>query len=97
MQKMTFANRLSLRIMAVLIVIFTIIMTVVYLITKDSMAHESEARYESIILHTEDRVRTSVTDTGRGIPPERRAHVFDTFREMGYTQGSRFVFELPKK
>ena len=74
----------------------------------------------------EDHVRTSVTDTGRGIPPERRAHVFDTFREMGenqklqglglsicksitkllggkiwldesYTQGSRFVFELPKK
>ena len=39
MQKMTFANRLSLRIMAVLIVMFTIIMTVVYLITKDSMAH----------------------------------------------------------
>ncbi len=74
----------------------------------------------------EDRVRTSVTDTGKGIPPERRPHVFDTFREMGenqklqglglsicksitkllggkiwldesYTQGSRFVFELPKK
>ena len=74
----------------------------------------------------EDRVRTSVTDTGRGIPPERRPHVFDTFREMGenqklqglglsicksitnllggkiwldehYTEGSRFVFELPKK
>jgi signal transduction histidine kinase len=74
----------------------------------------------------EDHVRTSVTDTGQGIPPERRPHVFDTFREMGenqklqglglsicksittllggkiwldesYTQGSRFVFELPKK
>ena len=74
----------------------------------------------------DDRVRTSVTDTGQGIPPERRPHVFDTFREMGenqklqglglsicksittllggkiwldesYTQGSRFVFELPKK
>ena len=74
----------------------------------------------------EDHVRTSVTDTGRGVPPERRPHVFDTFREMGenqklqglglsicksitkllggkiwldesYTQGSRFVFELPKK
>ena len=74
----------------------------------------------------EDRVRTSVTDTGKGIPPERRPHVFDTFREMGenqklqglglsicksitnllggkiwldesYTQGSRFIFELPKK
>ena len=74
----------------------------------------------------DDRVRTSVTDTGKGIPLERRPHVFDTFREMGenqklqglglsicqsvttllggkiwldesYTQGSRFVFELPKK
>ena len=74
----------------------------------------------------EDKVRTSVTDTGRGIPPERRAHVFDTFREMGenqklqglglsicksivkllngkiwldeeYTEGSRFIFELPKQ
>ena len=74
----------------------------------------------------EDKVRTSVTDTGRGIPPERRPHVFDTFREMGenqklqglglsicksivkllngkiwldeeYTEGSRFIFELPKQ
>ena len=73
-----------------------------------------------------DMVRTSVTDTGRGIPVERRPHIFDTFREMGdnmklqglglpicqaivkllggtlwldeaYTEGSRFVFELPKK
>ena len=30
-----------------------------------------------------DMVRTSVTDTGKGIPEERKAHVFDTFREMG--------------
>ena len=73
-----------------------------------------------------DMVRTSVTDTGRGIPPERREHVFDTFRELGenvklnglgmpickaivkllggkiwldpdYTEGSRFIFDLPKK
>jgi signal transduction histidine kinase len=74
----------------------------------------------------EDQVRVSVTDTGKGISPERRSHVFDTFREMGenqklqglglsickaivkllggkiwldeqYTEGSRFIFELPKK
>ena len=34
----------------------------------------------------EDKVRTSVTDTGKGISPERRDHVFDTFREMGDNQ-----------
>ena len=42
MKKRSFANRLSLRIMAVLIVVSTIIMIAVYLITKDSMAHEAE-------------------------------------------------------
>jgi signal transduction histidine kinase len=74
----------------------------------------------------EDKVRTSVTDTGKGIPLGRYEHVFDTFREMGdnqklqgiglsicqaivkllggkiwldvkYVNGSRFIFELPKK
>jgi signal transduction histidine kinase len=38
------------------------------------------------ITEYEDCVRTSVTDTGRGIPPERRDHVFDTFRELGDNQ-----------
>ena len=34
----------------------------------------------------EDKIRTSVTDTGKGIPLERYEHVFDTFREMGDNQ-----------
>ena len=34
----------------------------------------------------ENKVRCSVTDTGVGIPPEMRGHVFETFREMGNNQ-----------
>ena len=33
-----------------------------------------------------ENTRVSVTDTGRGIPPERREHVFETFREIGDNQ-----------
>ena len=62
MKKKTFANRLSIRIMAVLIVISTIIMVVVYLITKESMDREAEARYESILLHTNEKIRGVLSD-----------------------------------
>lgn len=62
MRKRTFANRLSIRIMAVLIVISTIIMVVVYLITKESMDREAEARYESILLHTNEKIRGVLSD-----------------------------------
>ena len=48
--------------MAVLIVVSTIIMIAVYLITKDSMAHEAEARYEGIILHTNEKIRGVLSD-----------------------------------
>lgn len=74
----------------------------------------------------DNKVRASVTDTGRGIPSEQLEHVFDIFTENGdciklnglglpickaivklcggsiwvdtdYHEGTRFVFELPRR
>ena len=44
MEKLTLANRLSIRIMAVLIVMSAAIMLLVYFITRQSMAREVETR-----------------------------------------------------
>ena len=106
MQKMTFANRLSLRIMAVLIVIFTIIMAVVYLITKDSMAHEAEARYESIILHTNEKIRGVLSDVYVGAinnvnvierdlldPDLLQKHLERMVAQNQYMSSCRLIFE----
>lgn len=56
MKKQTFANRLSLRIMVVLIIISAIVMAIIYAIIKDSMAREAESRYESIIMHANEKM-----------------------------------------
>ena len=52
MRKLTLTNRLSFMIMAILIVMSVMIMSIIYMITKDSMAREVESRYESVILHS---------------------------------------------
>lgn len=57
MKRLTLANRLSIRIMMVLIVMSAVIMSVVYFITKDSMAREAESRYEGIIMHANEKIR----------------------------------------
>ena len=57
MEKLTLANRLSIIVMAVLIVISAAIMSIIYVITKSSMAREVESRYESIILHENEKIR----------------------------------------
>lgn len=85
-KKRTFANRLSVRIMAVLIVISAAIMAIIYAITKDSMAREAESRYESVILHANEKIRGVLSDVYVG-----------TINNIEYTEGSRFIFELPKK
>lgn len=62
MEKLTLANRLSIRIMAVLIVMSAAIMLLVYFITRQSMAREVESRYESVILHANEKIRGVLSD-----------------------------------
>ncbi len=92
--------------MAVLIVIFTIIMIVVYLITKDSMAHEAEARYESIVLHTNEKIRGVLSDVYVGAinnvnvierdlndPDLLQQHLERMVTQNQYMSSCRLIFE----
>ena len=99
--------------MAVLIVMFTIIMTVVYLITKDSMAHESEARYEGIALHTNEKIRGVLSDVYVGAinnvnvierdlqdPDLLQKHLERMVAQNQYMSSCRLIFEpdfFPRK
>ena len=58
----SFANRLGIWIMAVLIVMSVIIMGAVYWVTRDTMAHEAEERYQSIVLHSNEKIRGVLSD-----------------------------------
>lgn len=62
MEKLTLANRLSIRIMAVLIVMSTAIMLLVYFITRQSTAREAESRYESVILNAINNINDIESD-----------------------------------
>ena len=58
----SFANRLSLWIMVVLVVMSVVIMAAVYLVTRDSMALEAEERYQSILLNSNEKIRGVLSD-----------------------------------
>ena len=62
MNKIALANRLSLRIMLVVMVMAIVIMAVVYPITRDSMVKEAESRYESVILNENEKIRGVLSD-----------------------------------
>ena len=62
MKKQTLANRLSLRIMMVLLTMSAVIMILAYVITRDSMAHETESRYEEVIRHENEKIRGVLSD-----------------------------------
>lgn len=62
MKKKALANRLSLRIMLIVMVMTIVIMAIVYVITKDSMAQEAESRYENIVLNENEKIRGVLSD-----------------------------------
>lgn len=106
MKKRTLANRLSLRIMAVLIVMSAIIMVIVYLVTRDSMAREAESRYEGIILHSNEKIRgvlsdvyvaaiNNINDIERDIsdPDKLQMHLEHMVGQNIYMSSCRLIFE----
>ncbi len=106
MKKRTFANRLSLRIMVVLLVMFTAIMIIIYAITKDSMAREAESRYESIILHANEKIRGVLSDVYVGAinnindiecdldnPDKLQKHLERMVNQNMYMSSCRLIFE----
>lgn len=105
-KKQTLANRLSLRIMVVLIVMSVTIMSAIYYITKDSMAREAESRYNGIILHENEKIRGVLSDVyvaainninsiERDIddPDKLQAHLERMVRQNMYMSSCRLIFE----
>ena len=62
MNKIALANRLSLRIMVVVMLMAIVIMVVIYPITRDIMVKEAESRYESVIRTENERIRGVLSD-----------------------------------
>ena len=106
MEKWTLANRLSLRIMAVLLLTAAAIMCGIYLITRESMAREAESRYESILFNSNERIRgvlsdvyvaaiNNIYDVERDIddPDKLQEHLERMVRQNKYMSSCRLIFE----
>lgn len=106
MKKLTLANRLSLIIMAVLVLTSAMIMSVIYAITRESMISEVESRYEGIILHANEKIRGVLSDVyvaainnldgiERDIdsPEKLQKHLERMVRLNNYMSSCRLIFE----
>ena len=106
MRKLTLANRLSIRIMLVLTVMSVIIMAIVYLITRQSMVREVESRYESVILHANEKIRGVLSDvyvaainninnieTDIDSPEKLQTHLKRMVGQNMYMSSCRLIFE----
>ena len=92
--------------MVVLLVMFTAIMAIIYVITRDSMAREAESRYESIILHANEKIRGVLSDVYVGAinnindierdldnPDKLEAHLERMVSQNMYMSSCRLIFE----
>ena len=106
MKKLTLASRLSLRIMAVLLVASAVSMYIIYAVTKEGMAREAESRYEGIILHANEKIRGVLSDVyvaainninviERDIdnPDKLQAHLERMVSQNMYMSSCRLIFE----
>ena len=106
MRKKTFAWRLSLRIMIVLLIMSAVIMAVVYGVTREALAREAESRYEGIILHENEKIRgvlsdvyvaaiNSLNDIERDLdsPDMLQQHLERMVKQNNYMSSCRLIFE----
>ena len=106
MKKQSLANRLSLRIMAVLIVMSAIIMFIIFDVTKDTMTREVETRYEGVVQHANEKIRgvlsdvytaaiNNIVDIERDIddPDMLQADLEHMVRINPYMSSCRLIFE----
>ena len=102
----TLAHRLSYIIMAVLLVMWGTIMTIVFVITRESSAHEVEARYEGIMLHANEKIRgvlsdvyvaainnISVIENDLNSPDKLQKHLETMVKLNNYMSSCRLLFE----
>ena len=104
--KKTLAYKLSIIIMAVLLLMWASIMTIVFVITRNSTTREVESRYEGIMLHTNEKIRGVLSDVYVAAvnnvgsiektlddPDQLQAHLEQMIKLNNYMSSCRLIFE----
>lgn len=92
--------------MAVLLVMWATIMSIVFVITRNSTTREVESRYEGIMLHANEKIRgvlsdvyvaainnVSVIENDLNIPDKLQAHLEQMLKLNNYMSSCRLIFE----
>jgi len=90
----------------VLIGMSAVIMVIVYLVTKESMAREAESRYQGVVLHANEKIRgvlsdvyvaaiNNISDVERNLddPDMLQEHLERMVKQNMYMSSCRLIFE----